>query len=72
MHLHLIYKQASAIICGLIVSVSISAQTVSRTFRDMPLNKVLEEIERQTGYTFIFENAEIDPDQTITATFKDA
>ncbi len=72
MHLRLIYKQASAIICGLIVSVSISAQTVSRTFRDMPLNKVLEEIERQTGYTFIFENAEIDPDQTITATFKDA
>ena len=48
----------------------LNAQTVTKTFRDVPLKTVLEEVERQTGYSILFENEEVDVNRPVTATFK--
>lgn len=56
----------------LLLAGMVHAQTVTKTFRDVPLKTVLEEVERQTGYSFLFENEEVDVNRPVTATFSDA
>jgi TonB-linked SusC/RagA family outer membrane protein len=56
----------------LLLTVALNAQTVTKAFRSVPLKTVLEEVERQTGYSILFENEDVDVSRPVTATFKDA
>ena len=49
-------------------------QTLTKSFSGEPLQKALETIESQTGYSFIFEPKDIESSgvKTVTATFKGA
>ncbi len=58
--------------CVLSFSLAANAQKVSKEFKEVPLKTVLEEIEAQTGCSFIFENSEVGADRLISASFSDA
>ena len=62
----------AALIPCLLLTVALNAQTVTKAFRSVPLKTVLEEVERQTGYSILFENEDVDVSRPVTATFKDA
>ena len=68
MHVNLLFKKIAALIPCLLLTVALNAQTVTKAFRSVPLKTVLEEVERQTGYSILFENVS----RPVTATFKDA
>ena len=72
MHVNLLFKKIAALIPCLLLTVALNAQTVTKAFRSVPLKTVLEEVERQTGYSILFENEDIDVSRPVTATFKDA
>lgn len=72
MHVNLRFKRIAASTLCLLLAGLVHAQTVTKTFRDVPLKTVLEEVERQTGYSFLFENEEVDVNRPVTATFSDA
>ena len=72
MHVNLRFKRIAASTLCLLLAGMIQAQTVTKTFRNVPLTTVLEEVERQTGYSFLFENEEVDVNRPVTATFSDA
>src|SRR5882672_6272622 len=48
------------------------AQTVTLSFRNTPLNKVFNEIRRQTGYTFLYTDEQLSIAKTVTLQVKDA
>lgn len=56
----------------LMLSASLHAQTVTKQFRNESLKSVLEEIETQTGYSFVFNTGEIDTSIPVTASFDKA
>ena len=72
MHVNLLFKKIAALIPCLLLTVALNAQTVTKAFRRVPLKTVLEEVERQTGYSILFENEDVDVSRPVTATFKDA
>lgn len=72
MHVNLRFKRIAASTLCLLLAGLVHAQTVTKTFRNVPLKTVLEEVERQTGYSFLFENEEVDVNRPVTATFSDA
>ena len=72
MHVNLLFKKIAALIPRLLLTVALNAQTVTKAFRSVPLKTVLEEVERQTGYSILFENEDVDVSRPVTATFKDA
>ena len=72
MHVNLLFKKIAALIPCLLLTVDLNAQTVTKAFRSVPLKTVLEEVERQTGYSILFENEDVDVSRPVTATFKDA
>ena len=72
MHVNLLFKKIAALIPCLLLTVALNAQTVTKAFRSVPLKTVLEELERQTGYSILFENEDVDVSRPVTATFKDA
>ena len=72
MHLHLRFKRIVALVAGLLLTLSIHAQVITKSFRGVPLKTVLEEVEKQTGYSFLFESKEVDVDKPVTASFKNA
>lgn len=72
MHVNLRFKKIAVLVPCLVLAVAIHAQTVTRVFRNVPLKTVLEEVERQTGYSILFENEEVDVNKPVTANFKDA
>ena len=72
MHVNLIFKKIAALIPCLLLTVALNAQTVTKAFRSVPLKTVLEEVERQIGYSILFENEDVDVSRPVTATFKDA
>ena len=72
MHVKLLFKKIAALIPCLLLTVALNAQTVTKAFRSVPLKTVLEEVERQTGYSILFENEDVDVSRPVTATFKDA
>ena len=72
MHVNLLFKKIAALIPCLLLTVALNAQTVTKAFRSVPLKTVLEEVERQTGYSILFENEAVDVSRPVTATFKDA
>ena len=72
MHVNLLFKKIAALIPCLLLAAALNAQTVTKVFRSVPLKTVLEEVERQTGYSILFENEDVDVSSPVTATFKDA
>ena len=72
MHVNLLFKKIAALIPCLLLTVALNAQTVTKAFRSVPLKTVLEEVERQTGYSILFGNEDVDVSRPVTATFKDA
>ena len=72
MHVNLLFKKIAVLIPCLLLTVALNAQTVTKAFRSVPLKTVLEEVERQTGYSILFENEDVDVSRPVTATFKDA
>ena len=72
MHVNLLFKKIAALIPCLLLTVALNAQTVTKAFRSVPLKTVLEEVERQTGYSILFENEDVDVSRPVSATFKDA
>ena len=72
MHVNLLFKKIAALIPCLLLTVALNAQTVTKAFRSVPLKTVLEEVERQTGYSILFKNEDVDVSRPVTATFKDA
>lgn len=70
MHLHLRFRRIVALVAGLLLTLSIHAQVITKSFRGVPLKTVLEEVEKQTGYSFLFESKEVDVDKPVTASFK--
>ena len=72
MHVNLLFKKIAALIPCLLLTVALNAQTVTKAFRSVPLKTVLEEVERQTGYSILFENEDVDVSRPVTATFNDA
>ena len=72
MHVNHLFKKIAALIPCLLLTVALNAQTVTKAFRSVPLKTVLEEVERQTGYSILFENEDVDVSRPVTATFKDA
>lgn len=53
-----------------LTSVFLSAQTVSKTFKNEALKTVLKEVESQTGLSVIYNTDEVKENKKITATFK--
>lgn len=72
MHVNLLFKKIAVLIPCLLLAAALNAQTVTKAFRSVPLKTVLEEVERQTGYSILFENEDVDVSSPVTATFKDA
>ena len=72
MHVNLLFKKIAALIPCLLLAAALNAQTVTKAFRSVPLKTVLEEVERQTGYSILFENEDVDVSRPVSATFKDA
>lgn len=53
-------------------SLTIQAQTVTKEFRATPLKGVLAEVESQTGYSIMYDNADLKNTKKVTRTFENA
>lgn len=53
-------------------SLAIQAQTVTKEFKSTPLRSVLEEVEKQTGFSIVYDNAELKNSKEVTHTFEEA
>lgn len=49
---------------------ALNAQEITATFRDRPLSDVVKELERQTGYSFIYETSDLKDISPVTASFQ--
>ena len=56
----------------LLLSQVAEAQTVTKVFKNATLKSVLEEIESQTGFSFVFNSDEVDTSVPISANFEKA
>lgn len=65
-------KIAVAVSMLLLLSLAAGAQTVTKNFRNASLKSVLEEIESQTGFSFVFNSSEVDTSAPITASFENS
>ena len=56
------------------LTIQAAGQTVTRNFSNMPLQQVLEVVESQTGYSFVFDPADLDSSgpAAVTANFRNA
>ncbi|MFA6336125.1 MAG: hypothetical protein WCX48_11370, partial [Bacteroidales bacterium] len=51
------FMSTTVLVAGfLFVSQNLLAQNVSLNFKDSPLKSVLKEIQKQTGYTFVYND----------------
>jgi len=55
----------------LFVSQSLNAQNVTLNFKDSPLKSVLKEIQKQTGYTFVYNDNLIQSSDPVSVKVKD-
>ena len=53
------------------VCLGASAQTVTKSFKNESLVNVLKELERQTGYSFLFDSGDLGSAPTVTADFSE-
>lgn len=56
------------------LTIQAAGQTVTRNFSNMPLQQVLEVVESQTGYSFVFDPADLESSgpAAVTANFRNA
>ncbi len=57
-----------------VLAIQAAGQTVTRNFSNMPLQQVLEIVENQTGYSFVFDPADLESPSpvAVNANFKNA
>ncbi len=67
---NLLKKKFLLMLLLLLCNLPAVAQTVRGRYHNTPLKTVLEEVEQQTGYSFIYEISDISG-KTVTATFQD-
>ncbi len=61
------------LLCFLLsISSTLYAQKVTKNFQGEPLTSVLKEVEKQTGYSIIYQTAEVNEVKLITASFTNA
>ena len=65
-------KRLIIIMIGFLLTTSLYGQTITKNFKGTPLKIVLEEVEKQTGYSFAFNADEVDLTVPVTANFRDA
>ncbi len=53
-------------------SLAIQAQTVTKEFKSTPLRSVLEEVEKQTGFSIVYDNDDLDSSRKVTRSFEEA
>lgn len=51
---------------------TIQAQSVTKEFKATPLNSVLKEVEKQTGFSIMYNNDDLNGNHVVTHTFEDA
>jgi len=56
----------------LLFSIAAQSQTLTKNFKNESLKNVLEVIESQTGYSFVFNSEEVDTSVPVTANFDNA
>ena len=53
-------------------TVTIQAQTVTKVFEATPLNNVLKEVEKQTGFSIMYNNDDLNGSKAVTHTFENS
>ena len=53
-------------------TMTLNAQTVSKTFSNAPLKTVLKEVESQTGLSVVYKTDEVDVNRKVNASFQNA
>lgn len=51
---------------------TIQAQSVTKVFKETPLSGVLKEVEKQTGFSIMYNNDDLSGSRAVTRTFEDA
>lgn len=52
--------------------ITIQAQSVTKEFKETPLSGVLKEVEKQTGFSIMYNNDDLSGSRAVTRTFEDA
>lgn len=52
--------------------ITIQAQSVTKEFKETSLSNVLKEVEKQTGFSIMYNNEDLSGSSTVTRTFKKA
>ncbi len=52
--------------------ITIQAQSVTKEFKETPLSGVLKEVEKQTGFSIMYNNDDLSGSRAVTCTFEDA
>ncbi len=68
----LLLKSVLLVLLLVMTGQMISAQSFTRQFRNEPLTSVIKELERQTGYSFLYETGVLKNAPAVTADFKSA
>ena len=68
----LVFKSALLVLLLVMTGQFISAQSFTKQFRNEPLTGVIKELERQTGYSFIYETGIFRDAPAVTADFNSA
>jgi TonB-linked SusC/RagA family outer membrane protein len=70
------YRKKSALFaCGLCLYLflfpcpTVSGQSVTKEFAKEPLKNILKEVEKQTGFSVIYEKKDVDEDKPVSASF---
>lgn len=65
-------KKIPFLLLGILLSLSIYGQKITKDFKNTPLKSVLEEVKSQSGFSIIYETNEVNDSKLITESFKDA
>lgn len=68
----LVFKSALLVLLLVMTGQFISAQSFTKRFKNEPLTGVIKELERQTGYSFIYETGILRDAPAVTADFNSA
>ena len=63
----LLLKSVLLVLLLVMTGQMISAQSFTRQFRNEPLTSVIKELERQTGYSFLYETGVLKNAPAVTA-----
>ena len=72
MEKHIFQKVLLSTLLCCLLGTSALAQNFTKSFKEASLPDVIREIERQTGYSFVYEKANLSESKPITGSFKNA